>query len=224
MRISEQAGTHLQLPQLAGALRLLVVADAHMVPRGETRRGPLAVPLPGVPRSLRHPVQQGCSSPASSPLQKMRSGTRRDEPSCRDWLRVEPGERYDSARSAVLVWMPSALRALLFTCPSTNAHHHGIVDQLGAATLGALAALGIRGLDETLPSHHPCLPPIGQTHTWLISWGTRPTGRSDASGTNSDVSDAKRASVRDLLPIPGWLVGRGGRPVGGVRSQTTARG
>ncbi|GAA3131364.1 hypothetical protein GCM10017687_53700 [Streptomyces echinatus] len=30
----------------------------------------------------------------------------------------------------------------------------------------------------------------------------------------SDMSDAEWASVRDLLPVPGWLAGRGGRPEG----------
>ncbi|WP_245607793.1 transposase [Streptomyces prunicolor] len=28
------------------------------------------------------------------------------------------------------------------------------------------------------------------------------------------MSDAEWASVRDLLPVPGWLAGRGGRPEG----------
>ncbi|MGY4928355.1 IS5 family transposase [Streptomyces sp. 900105755] len=31
---------------------------------------------------------------------------------------------------------------------------------------------------------------------------------------DSDMSDAEWASVRDLLPVPGWLAGRGGRPEG----------
>ncbi|MBZ6093660.1 IS5 family transposase [Streptomyces olivaceus] len=30
----------------------------------------------------------------------------------------------------------------------------------------------------------------------------------------SDMSDAEWAAVRDLLPVPGWLAGRGGRPEG----------
>ncbi|MYV39081.1 transposase [Streptomyces sp. SID1328] len=31
---------------------------------------------------------------------------------------------------------------------------------------------------------------------------------------DSDMSDAEWALVRDLLPVPGWLAGRGGRPEG----------
>jgi len=30
----------------------------------------------------------------------------------------------------------------------------------------------------------------------------------------SDMSDAEWAVVKDLLPVPGWLAGRGGRPEG----------
>ncbi|EFE67116.1 conserved hypothetical protein [Streptomyces viridosporus ATCC 14672] len=31
---------------------------------------------------------------------------------------------------------------------------------------------------------------------------------------DSDISDAEWSRVRDLLPVPGWLAGRGGRPEG----------
>lgn len=37
----------------------------------------------------------------------------------------------------------------------------------------------------------------------------------------SDMSDAEWALMRELLPIPGWLAGRGGRPEGYYHRQMT---
>ena len=67
---------------------------------------------------------------------------------------------------------------------------------------------------RSLPCRCPGSPTRspGRVTVWLTGSGTPPTTRMRERRYPTDMTDAEWAVVRPLLPVPGWMRGRGGQP------------